>query len=791
MLSVLRELAKDAKDPHVGVIPVCGAGFSVNARRPYQPKQWKDLIKDVLDARDARGLAIRSRISPRKLNDVQFLHKQCEDYVTALSLLAEWEPDARQHFINSIERVTHGVTRAALPVHQIFWSADWPLVITTNYDNFLSVSCGHSLVLDYSASDLTRRVQQDSKLEDANVVVHLHGSFKTGAPPLVTWQDYLEGYGWLSPNDIEDLARFMIDTSGLVSKTRKRYDALLRAQLSRAADSARRGGFPGRVPQVIDDLLSNKTCLFIGFSFVDPIWRLVLHKLQAGSAAGKHFMIAKNCPPVFLRKVVHLVPITSFSEVPRLLDLLSAEMGCASHAGSLGEGRARENHYRDLQVRYPEFARRTPTGFIAQGKNVQGIRTVVPFTEVWCNHSKLSPETALKVQNVALERFLLARQYRPLRTEYWKYRARVQKENRGNPGGLINEPKMRVCCARTTPRGHLLLDVQLADYMDFFVTNHLVANMDYNERGRLWARERKLVRLLDEAFITDGYFDPRAVLCGDEQAIALRPAALCSNHLGASLLIIAELPDGGNTVPALLCPPTTGQICSPKDIVMTCSGSIDWPLARDARNDDDLLSSQEVQRNPGKLRLPEQVWREFSEECLYDEAQAASLAQMPPGRRMEKRYRIAREGRRRWIFRSALINLCQNIERGGKPELFYIASIRGSGVDFINRTFEPNWELMPIHSTEIAQDVERARGQRRMMCLRSPLDRHLHVIGNPEPAYKQLLSVILDSRFNPVLRAHLVSVLRWCLILVPQETANMLTTLGTPREFYLVGCNRA
>jgi hypothetical protein len=137
--------------------------------------------------------------------------------------------------------------------------------------------------------------------------------------------------------------------------------------------------------------------------------------------------------------------------------------------------------------------------------------------------------------------------------------------------------------------------------------------------------------------------------------------------------------------------------------------------------------------------------------------------------------------RNRHIRRAELINLCQNIERGGKPELFYLASIKGRGKRFIEETLRFNWELETVYSLRITTDVERAKGQRTMMLLRSPVDANLRLVSQPIEPLRQILEVLLDDSFNPVLRAHLASVIRYCETRYPRRMRQALANLQ--REF--------
>jgi hypothetical protein len=781
LTSIIKSIAKLVCERQV--IPVCGAGFSLNVQMPQHPPSWSGLI----DACLANNRVRRRLECSQQLDDVRFVTDVCKDYLTALSVIDSVDPRAPRVCLRSIETATSKARLAHLPMHQTFWSIDWPLVVTTNYDNFLSTSNPHCITLDYSRPDLTRILQNEAELPDSNVVVHIHGAFasSTGGVPLVTWKDYLEAYRWNNSEEISRLASHMASTSKISGRDRHRYKAILEAQLDRARQLFQ-GSAPGRVVPAIDHLLANKTCLFLGFSFVDPIWRLILHRLAAVQAASTHYIIAPPPIPRHIKPMVRRVPITDYSNLSSTLHSLSANVGDLKRHDDTGERRARDFCYKHLRSRYLEFTNAVPSGFIFQGSDGAGATSIVPFTELWCNRRKLPQDVAVRVRRVSSGRFQVSSSLANLREQYWKYRKEVQ-EKRRDGGELVNESKIRITGAATAPNGQLDLSVQLADYMDFLVTNHLAANMDCVELNKIRATDSGLARILEQAFIVRGDFDPRETLCPNAATIHLSEQAQCSNHLGVSALLIADLPERGGTTPALLCPPTRGQVSSPKDIVMTASGSADWPLRLNARTVEDIETPNAVRRNPDLLRLPDQIWREFAEESVQSATDESRLKNMPLGERFTERFRIARSKRQNLIKKSVLINLCQNIDRGGKPELFYVASIRSDdGYQFVKKDLNYNWELAPIHSTEIVADVEKARGLRQMMCLRSPLNRDLQIVSDPEPSYRQLLSVICDNRFNPVLRAHLVAIIRWCMVLDPRTSA-ILRTVGRGQLTYLVG----
>lgn len=744
--------------------PVCGAGFSLNARSPHRPPFWAAMADAATKSRTG-ALRPALKRSPSTMDDVKFLVETCHDSLSALSLLELAAPGARSRSIETIRGAAKGTSSGALPVHQTFWAADWPIVFTTNYDDYLEIACGHVAVLDYSRPELTRQTEEEARRDDLNAVIHLHGILGSKkAPPLVTWSDYISGYDWRSLGQLEAVREFILDTSGLAGADLGRYRSILGPLLDSSRTHAA-DAFPGRVVQLIDQLLANKSCLFLGFSLSDPIWRLLLRRLVDQGAASGHYMVMKGSRPAWLDPVVEAVQLSDFAEMDPFLADLSCAVRRAKAPVESGERRARIDNYDRLKRQYPAFDTGLGSGWIAVGKDAKGRRSIVPFVEVWINDRGLAPDLAVRAGVDTPGEYVCKPALKAARAAIWSFR-RKQQARRRDGGTLTNERKIRVGGARLASDGGLELRVQLAEYKDFLFTNHLVANVDQREVAEMERRgvpAHDVKRIMQAFTNSAGEFDPRGALCGDESAIALRSDAACSNHLGVSLLVIAELPDGAGRSPALLCPPTRGQVSSPNDLVMTASGSADWPLRSDARSLEDVVPVDEVRANPGLLRLDEQIWREFAEECLHDRRLEARIRGASLGSVWQERLKRGSEERRRFIRASALMALCQNVDRGGKPELFYVASVNMPGEDFVGRTLQFNWELMPVHSLEVTESVERALLLRRMMCLRSPLDLDLNPVADPMLAFEQIVAIVVDTRFNSVLRAHLASLLRYCL----------------------------
>ncbi|MEM1423834.1 MAG: hypothetical protein AAGH64_07500, partial [Planctomycetota bacterium] len=351
----------------------------------------------------------------------------------------------------------------------------------------------------------------------------------------------------------------------------------------------------------------------------------------------------------------------------------------------------------------------------------------------------------------------------------WRHRYNEQRA-RVNAEGLINERKCRICAWDTTPAGRLRFTVQMAEYRQFLVTNHLVANSD--ARSLLTLRESgesELADALEQAFTSDGLYHPRGALCPTEDRVRVSPTDPCSNHLGASLMLVSEVESGaGSTVPVFVCPPSRGQVSSPNDIIMTASGSIDWPLREDAVRRDKVPAGPDIDRPHASLAIGSQVWREFGEECLAGTDHELRMRELPLGQAIRKRTQYGLRMKKKYLQRAELINFCSNVERGGKPELFYVAGVREPGTEFLERTFRFNWELIHNWDNEVITDPGRHRARRTTLLLPSPIDRDLQLIDRPKKAFDTVIRVVTDNKFNPVFRAHLVSILRMCVHRYPR-----------------------
>jgi hypothetical protein len=217
---------------------------------------------------------------------------------------------------------------------------------------------------------------------------------------------------------------------------------------------------------------------------------------------------------------------------------------------------------------------------------------------------------------------------------------------------------------------------------------------------------------------------------------------------------------------------------------MAVSGSIDWPIEECAVDYGEIISptSRQIDR---ALRIAEQVWREFGEECLDAPDAEKRISEMGLGNRTSMRLKRGLISYRRHIHRAELLNLCQNIERGGKPELFYLASIKGSGRRFIEQVLRFNWELEQVWSLDVIADPDRHRTRRTMLLIPSPLGTGLRVrsdVAAVKVAMRAMMQIIRNNEYNPVFRAHMASILGFCYRVDPRKTKRAVASVLSRSE---------
>ncbi|NJK52104.1 MAG: hypothetical protein HC936_03470 [Leptolyngbyaceae cyanobacterium SU_3_3] len=115
----------------------------------------------------------------------------------------------------------------------------------------------------------------------------------------------------------------------------------------------------------------------------------------------------------------------------------------------------------------------------------------------------------------------------------------------------------------------------------------------------------------------------------------------------------------GYKIPVIFCPPSTRQISSPNDIIPSVSGSVDWPVKRDARSEADIYSLEELRNNPELLNIDKELKREFIEECKWSLVKGIEKESF--GYKHHFVLRNADDEVNGLMSNQILINLCQNI----------------------------------------------------------------------------------------------------------------------------------
>jgi hypothetical protein len=318
--------------------------------------------------------------------------------------------------LEALKQATRFVESRHLPSHAAFWSTRWPLVVTTNFDHFLELGAGGQnrvQTVGYEKERLTQLFKDETRRDDIPTILHLHGDLDDNtSPPLLTWGDYLNAYG----DDRDQLIEHLVGTSppSLTKAQRRRYHQILLAVLSNARVS---WSEPSRIRALIDRLLGDYECLFVGFSVADPGWQLILKSLTKTRDLSRHHMITTVGSGARTRIAsarISAVNIRDWAALPALFDDLGVWIGRRGQALGTGENRSRLNHYEELQRRYPKLAR---LWMIRGYKGDQSVeRAIIPFVELWHNVKGLHPQRALECRVDSDEPFRLRKE---LRVSFW------------------------------------------------------------------------------------------------------------------------------------------------------------------------------------------------------------------------------------------------------------------------------------------------------------------------------------------------------------------------------------
>lgn len=749
------------------LVPVCGAGFSTNVMGGKNtPPKWDELVDRV-----------RAHARPTGLDSQLDLLMSVKDYLSALTLIKRQTPEFDRAVAKEIQESTRDISQGNLPAHMAFWSVGWKVSATTNFDLLLETAGGRASTTSYQAPTLTNDFMNAMNAPSGErTVFHLHGALSTRADrPLLTWEDYFFAYG-VDESVVDDLKSVL--PRCVTQEKRQDYARVLSQVLSEAwnTHSSMRRDQPTRLPALLDRLLSDYTLLLVGFSFTDPFWQLVQLRLMSqyrGQPPRRPYLITTDkSASIPVPGAFHLIEIGSWKNLDQFFLDLADEFQARTTGGVDLERDSRISAYRPLLVCYPEFSGRGYPCWVYEDK-----KTIVPFVELWANEENLPPDQAIRLQVPRSKHFRLPQQLVDVREEYWNYLAEEQAKKPGAEP-LTNEIKVRINHWKSEA-GALYLGVEPIEYKDYLITNHFVANVGDSRLHEVGQEIAHLADRLREAYSVNSRFDPRAFLCGSPEAIRLRPAAQCSNHLGISALAIADYePQGGESVSVLICPPSRDQISSPNDIIPTASGSADWPVLPDASSYNDIYSLNAVAEQLALLNVNREVRKEFVEECLscYD------IKDLSLGERRSKVLREADQLQGVLIRHQALINLCQNVERGGKPELFYLITLAVSANKFIVERFKPNWELDKLWSWERDPEAifhhRRRPAVRRILLFPSPLSVDLDLSPSWQEACRYLAEVIREPAYNPVLRAHLMATLRFCELRFADQVRSCFAELG-------------
>lgn len=742
------------------VIPVCGSGFSkqiINASHEFP--DWKQLTESLLNkincSTESNGINIALK---------------AKDYLTALTLIERCNPGLFEEYLKS-QFLSDDITQKSLPVHMCLWSIGFPLIVTTNFDDLLSKARPIVEVYSYKykkiENDVLEEIYKGSYLKP--VVFHAHGIINGEDNPLVTWRDYLEVYG-ISDSIKDSLVKVITDDSEkkLVHKfEREYYKEILEDVIKeswRAISPSRLSITPTRLPDILDDLLTKHTLLLVGFSLNDPFWKFLLLTIFAKYRTyptWSHYYITRNPNERAPAPGFKPIAIRDWKDLYSVLNKLAIDIYGERDSkqkyvkgGAEYEAHNRENRYRSFGIKYPDLK------WIFKDHD-----SLIPFTELWFNHTFERVKVSVEV---AKKKWRLDTNLEGLRNGYWEYRE-YKSAQKAKDIRLTNEIKARVNSWKESDSG-ICLNVEPVEYKDYLITNHMVANIGESELSDISDYNGDLSQEIERYFSNNGNFVPRDILCGNESNISLSPSSKCSNHLGISALIIGNFELGsGYKTPMIFCPPSTTQISSPNDIIPSVSGSVDWPVKQDAEDESDIYTLEEVKGNPELLDIDKELKREFIEECRYE-----LLKSIYEGNaRFGYRHHIVTDRHADYevdglMSNQILINLCQNIERGGKPELFYVFTLKEeiSMNSFLEEHFQPNWELeklwTPILEEDNIDNLVGPPGLLKIFLLRSPLGTKLNLDKDYIKAFRMIYGILNNPGYNPVLRAHLASLLLFC-----------------------------
>ena len=742
------------------LIPICGAGLSHPSNISGSNKKnslptWSELVT-----------RLQSKIGETPGVEVSVA---MNDYITALTLLQKAHPTEFKEEVDTIfdPSNTAALGRGSLPIHMAIWCLGAPMILTTNYDDLLERARGQqqgkdiARSLSYRSPNLRRVFKTYLKQDNPDysphrsldpLVFHLHGmqgDLTSNDKPLLLWQDYFRAYGFDTRirdglmREIERSADRVAADKNLLNR-KSEYLTVVKSLLEESSHyTSSTGQLDGtQLPEILRDLFQDYTLLLIGFSLSEPFWRHIFSQMLAakgGTADRTHFFVTTDRTPVPPLPGFKPIQLDNYTELYPLLNELTAKLHESEKPGFAKEKISRELKYLNLRADYPDL------DWIFSDHD-----SLVPFVELFHNSTKQPIPISINVVANGYQPFDIA-----IRDQYFAY-YRSQREKKNMK--VTNEVKVNVNDWKELSNG-LSLTVSSVEYKDYLFSNHLVANFDERQLLDVEQNDPGLAQSLRNCFSVDNRFSPRASLCPDEDSIRLHDAAKCSNHLGVSALIIGRYEINKNeSMPVIFCPPSTSQVSSPNDVIPSVSGSVDWPVRPDAQSESDVHSVDEVQKGD-LLDIDRDVRREFIEECRSN----LVPAEISLGERHRITLLLSEHQTSEVISNEILMSFCQNIERGGKPELFYLYTLKNELTmnDFLENVYHPNWELdvlwTPIFS--VNEKSIGPPGLRKVFLIPSPIDLDLNPAENYLEHFKLIYEILNNPGYNPVLRAHLATLL--------------------------------
>lgn len=739
----LEELSRDFADGKL--VPLLGAG--VNAKTWIVGKELPSWEKLVI------GMATKMG----KLKDVRPFLKY-KDYISALSLLAA-EGKKYQAYLDSLLRTScKDVIDSDLLFYQRFYKIKWPLVCTLNVDTLAEKLSDHITIGTQSsdAESVVHDVVRGNR--ESRHLLYLHGCLDSAhGAPLLTWTEYFSGYGVdtaISNRLFEQLTQGSKDTS---------YKKAL-AQLfteAKAPQSCEGGAGFARVTSIWKTLFGSYSILAIGTSLTEPVWSVlsaVWSEINPHRKTRKIYWVSSKEPPSSLGglNIEHLR--LAWTELGEFLDTLAQNFKLS--LGSGAEGRRRLENYRPLFDQSTSQMQITPA---LQWLYKSGVKRL-PIVQRWINYK--NDLDAVRIKRAVRSEFRPNDPaYSTLRDKYWIYR---QSKSKGR--ALTNEWKPRITSIEVDGENNLHLAISPVSYKDFVATTHFASTIDAQELEKIETEDPRLAKMLSKFYRVKGQFDPWGYFAATSNNFEFSSTNNASCDIGANIFVLGYSDARG--IPVIPCSRSNRQLTSPGELVETASGSMDWPLAVNSKNDGDL------EANPGSVVkqfcVREEALRELTEEWLMGE-EKFDRHSADDRRKFEGKKQWLKK---KWISKIVPVGLFQNIERVGKPELVVLITLKSEDrtvLEFINCR-KANWELSKVHPA-----FESISGKNLFSELPNPYSEEMVLLPSPitpkftrwkktDDAMKFCERIASSSKYHPGFRGSLKVFLNYCREILKNPT---------------------